>query len=87
MSDEKEGFSWVKYAKGIFNPLNFAKYSSFFIQMALVTILIFGCAKAGVALKNWLFPKPTAPVTIENTTGGHIETQPDKRQKIGVINF
>ena len=83
----KEGFSWGKWAGGVFNPLNFAKSSAHVLQIILIILTVVLCIKAASWVKGLLFPRASQPVQIENVTGGHIETQPDKRAKFGLINF
>lgn len=89
----REGFSWLKWVTGIFNPLNFAKYSAFLIQMVLLITIIFFLSKAGVWVKEKFFPKPapvaTQPV-ISGVSGGTVNSDSsakDTRNKYGLINL
>jgi len=82
-----ETFSWKKWITGIFNPLSTAKLSAHYIHLALIIILIICGIKITVFVKNWIFPTSERAITVSQTSGGHVETNPDKKLKFGIINF
>jgi hypothetical protein len=82
-----EPFDGQKFLHGFIDPAMLRKAIPLLFWIILILLFVFGSVLVGIKIKNYLFPKQAAPTTIENTSGGHIETQPDKRNKIGVINF
>lgn len=89
MSEEpQEGFSWKKYLSGIFNPLNFAKYSAFILQFAIVIVICIFLGKGFLSVKNWLFPKKgTIPSVGQICDNEKVEVSTDKKTKIGLNIF
>jgi hypothetical protein len=87
MADEKEGFTWKKWAAGIFNPLNTAKMSAQWIQAALIIGFIILGLKAFGMVKNWVFGQAASRPAIGTVTGGEVTVRGDDKKKIGILNF
>ncbi len=81
-----EAFSGKKFIKGFVDPAMLRKVLPIMFWAVLVLLFCFGTALIAVKVKEAFFPKREAPVKID-TNSGHVETNSDRRAKIGVINF
>lgn len=86
MSD-KDGFGWKKYFEGIFNPIQTAKVTAHYIHLAIIIIIIFLCAKAGVMLKEWIFPHEALKPAIETISGGTVDASNNKKVKNSILGI
>ena len=83
-----EPFDSKKFFKGFIDPAMLRKVLPLMFWGGLVLLFCYGSALVAVKIHTIFFPKKIAETPkIENVSGGHIETQPDKRLKIGVFNF
>ena len=91
MSEEAvKTFSWKKFIKGVFDPLNTAKLAAFGLHIGLWVLIVFVGLFIFGKVKSYFTPTKAvaAPVTVTDNSGS-IESGADKRdnKKIGLINF
>lgn len=84
-----ESFSWGKFFKGLFNPLNLAKSAVFGAHITLILIFVFCLVFTALWLKNKLSrPKPPQTITISGMTGGAVHNSTDEvKKKYGLLNI
>ena len=82
-----EAFDGKKFLHGFIDPAMLRKALPLLFWIILILLFCFGSALVAIKIKNVFFPKrEAAPVAI-GTNSGHVETNSDRRHKIGLINL
>jgi len=82
----KEDFDPQKFFHGFIDPAMLRKVLPLMFWICLVLLFCFGSALVVIKVKDAFFPKKAVPVQVQTNTGT-VETNSDKRNKFGVINF
>lgn len=80
-----EGFSLIRWAQGIFDPLNLAKSTAHAAQIGLLILGLVLLVRFGGTVRGWLLPA-TKP-TIGAISGGTVDNSTNKTTKNSLLGL